>query len=247
MTGRIVITRPRDEAVGLAAELTARGYETLVEPMLEIVPLSAAIPDLGRYRALAFTSANGVRIFADRSAERLLPAYAVGMRTADSLRKAGFTDVRVASGDAEALAEFIRETLGGGGLLLHICGKNVARDMGMLLAPAIAVDSLALYEAVPADTFSKPLVDGLYACTIDSVLFFSVRTATTFGTLLRKFGLAEMITPISALCLSNQVAAEAEKLPWRKVLAATQPTPRSVIALLPLADGGRGRNAGHGR
>jgi len=238
MTRQVVITRPRDDAAGLAAELTARGYETLVEPMLDIVPLPAAIPDLSHYRALAFTSANGVRVFADRSADRSLPAYAVGMRTADSLRRAGFTDVRGAPGDAEALADFIGETLDRGPLL-HVCAKEVARDLDALLPPAIVVDSLALYEAVSAETFSQPLVDALYACTIDSVLFFSVRTAATFGTLATKLGLAEMTTTISALCLSKQVAAEAARLPWRTVMAAPEPTTQSLVALLP--------RAGHGR
>jgi hypothetical protein len=57
--------------------------------------------------------------------------------------------------------------------------------------------------------------------------------------LLRKLGLAEMITSIPALCLSEQVAAEAEKLPWHTVMAAPQPTTQSLIALLP--------RAGHGR
>src|SRR5271168_2475110 len=112
VTGKIVITRPRDEAVGLAAELTARGYDTLVEPMLEIVPLPAAIPDLRGYHALIFTSANGVSSFAGRSADRSLPAYAVGVRTADNRRAAGFTDVRGASGDVGLLAGFVSETLG---------------------------------------------------------------------------------------------------------------------------------------
>jgi uroporphyrinogen-III synthase len=237
MTGRIVLTRPRDEAEGLAAELTARGYDTLVEPMLDIVPLPTPLPDLGAYRALVFTSANGVRSFADRCADRALPAYAVGMRTADSLRKAGFTDVRGAWGDAGLLAEFIRETLGNEGPLLHPTAKDVARDMEALLAPAgIAVDSVALYEAVPATGFSKALVDALYACTIESVLFYSVRTAATFGTLLNELGLAQMISSISALCLSDQVAAEAGKLPWREVMTASEHSTRSMIALLPLAD-----------
>jgi len=238
MTGQVVITRPRDDAAGLAAELTARGYDTLIEPMLNIVPLPVAIPELGRYRALAFTSSNGVRVFADRSADRSLPAYAVGGRTADSLRKAGFTDVRGASGDAQGLAEFIGDTLGGGPLL-HVCAKEVARDLDGLLGSAITVDSLPLYEAVAAGTFSTPLVDSLYACTINCVLFFSVRTAATFGTLVRKTGLTEMISSISALCLSGQVAAEAEKLPWRTVMAAPEPTTQSLVALLP--------RAGHGR
>ena len=247
MTGRIVITRPRDEAEGLAEELIARGYDTLVEPMLEIAPLPAVIPDLGAYRALLFTSANGVRSFAERSDDRSLPAYAVGMRTADKLRKAGFTDVRGASGDAGLLAEFVRETLGNDGPVLHPAAKDVARDMEALLAPAgIAVDALALYEAIPAQKFSKALVDALYACTIDSVLFFSVRTAATFGTLLNKHGLAEMITSLSALCLSNQVAAEAGKLPWRNVMVASEHSTQSLIALLPRA-GASGRDSGHGR
>ena len=89
--------------------------------------------------------------------------------------------------------------------------------------------------------FSKALVDALYACTIDSVLFFSVRTAGTFGTLLNELGLAEMITSISALCLSDQVAAEAGKLPWRKVTAASEHCTQSLIALLPWAGGRHGR------
>jgi len=243
MTGCIVLTRPRDEAEGMAAELTARGYDTLVEPMLEIVDLATPIPDLDGYRALVFTSANGVRSFAARSAARSLPAYAVGMRTAEALRKAGFTDVRGAGGDAAVLAEFVGETLGNAGPVLHLAAKDVARDLEPLLAPAgIAVDAVALYEAVPTRDFSKALVDSLYACTIESVLFFSVRTAATFGTLAKKRGLAEMTSAISALCLSNQVAAEAGKLPWRAVMVAAEHSAQSLIALLPRADGaGRGR------
>ncbi len=151
----------RRGALGSRRFRLARGYDTLVEPMLDIVPLPAAIPDLGHYRALAFTSANGVRVFAERSADRSLPAYAVGTRTADSLRKAGFTDVRGAPGDAEALAEFIGETLGGGPLL-HVCAKEVARELDALLAPAIAVDRLVLYEAVAGRNF----LEGLGRCAV---------------------------------------------------------------------------------
>ena len=242
MTGLIVLTRPRDEAEGMAAELTARGYDTLVEPMLEIVQLPTPIPDLGAYRALVFTSANGVRSFAGRSPERSLPAYAVGMRTAETLRKAGFTDVRGAGGDAGLLAEFVSETLGNAGPVLHLAARDVARNLEPLLAPAgIAVDSVSLYEAVPIRDFSRALVDALYACTIESVLFFSVRTAATFGTLLQQRGLAEMITPISALCLSNQVADEAGKLLWRTVMVAAEHSAQSLIALLPRIGAGRGQ------
>jgi len=242
MAGQVVITRPRDEAIGLAAELNARGFDTLIEPMLEIVPVPAAIPALDAYHALAFTSANGVRAFTARSDIRSIPAYAVGTRTAESLRTAGFRDIRGASGDAGAMAGLIEETLEPSQPVLHISGVAVSRDLETLLAPAgFSVDRLTLYDAVPAAALSKNLVDALYACTIGKVLFFSVRTAATFGTLLREHGLADIITSSSALCLSNQVADEAKRLPWRQVLAAAQPTSQSLIALLPLADDPRGR------
>ncbi len=241
MTGLIVITRPRDEATGLAAELNARGFDTLVEPMLEIVPVPADIRALDSYRALVFSSANGVRSFAGRSDVRSMPAYAVGSRTAECLRMAGFADIRASSGDAEEMAGLIGATLEPKGRVLHMSGVAVARDLEILLEPSgIPVDRLTLYDAVPAAQFSQRLVDALYACTIGDVLFFSVRTAATFGTLLREHGLTDMINSISALCLSRQIADEATRLPWKRVVAAAQPTSQSLIALLSQADGRRG-------
>lgn len=234
MTGPVVITRPREEAVALAAELTARGYRTLVEPMLDIVPLPTPMPALSRYRALVFTSANGARIFAGKSEERAIPAYAVGAQTAETLRSAGFADIRDAAGDAKALAALIGRTLGNQGPLLHVSGKDVARDIGSLLAPTrIAVERLVAYEANPAVELSPALVSALYACTVIHVLFFSVRTASAFGTLIRKRGLTDMISASSALCLSSRVAAETGNLPWRTVKTASEPTSAALAALLP--------------
>ncbi len=233
MTGLVVITRPRDEADALAAQLNRLGYATLIEPMLGIVPLDVPIPALSPYRALVFTSANGVRAFAGKTAERILPAYAVGERTADALRSAGFLSIHVADGDAEALAALIAATLGSGGPMLHVTGKAVAQDLGALLKPSgIVVDRLTLYDAVPAQNLSGPLVEALYARTISCVLFFSVRTVRTFGTLLREHGLTDMITSSSALCLSAPIAAEAARLPWRQIETAVRPTADALLALI---------------
>jgi uroporphyrinogen-III synthase len=233
MTGLVVITRPRDEAVVLADELAARGYSTLIEPMLTIVPLSTPIPDLALYSALIFTSANGSRIFAARSSERSLPAYAVGSHTAQTLRDACFADVRDASGDARALVKLIAQS-SGGGPLLHVAGKDIARDMGKELKGAgITVDRLVVYEAVMANRPSPELTAALYACTISHVLFFSARTAASFGTLLAKRGFTHMVGQSSALCISSQVAAQAEQLPWGRVETASEPNAAALIALLP--------------
>ncbi|MDB5396571.1 MAG: hemD [Rhodospirillales bacterium] len=230
----VVITRPRDEAAALADELMKRGYRTLIEPMLDIAPLPIAIPPLAKYGALVFTSANGARIFAGRSDERSIPAYAVGGHTARILRDVGFVDVRDASGDAEALVTLIGRTLGNQRPLLHVSGQDVAREIGSLLAPArISVDRLIAYQAIPAAELSQALVAALYARTVRHVLFFSVRTARAFGTLLQKRGLTPMISSSSAVCLSSHVAAEAGKLPWGGVETASEPTAAALTALLP--------------
>jgi uroporphyrinogen-III synthase len=234
MTRLVVITRPRDQAEPIATELSARRYAVLVEPMLEIVPLKPALPQVGSCTALAFTSANGVHAFAELSPERALPAYAVGESTASALKTAGFRDIREASGDAAGVAALICSTLGNNGPVLHASGRAVARDLAALLEPAgIVVQRIALYDAAPAQSLSKDLVSALYARTIDSVLFFSARTARTFGTLVMKSGLGSMVSASTALCLSEAVAAEARALPWRAVAVAEQPTAGSLLSLLP--------------
>ena len=238
MTSLVVITRPQDEAEPLAAALQTKGYATLVEPMLRIVEIRTAIPDLKPYDALAFTSANGVRFFAARSDERGLPVFAVGDKTAESLRAAGFADVRVATGDAEALGELIRSFAPAVSRLLHVSGAATARDLTTLVDAGQSVDRLVLYGAIAVDDVTPDLVTALYACTVGHVLFFSPRTAMVFGTLVEKLGLTEMICSCSALCLSPQVAAKVADLPWADVKVAAKPTALSLLSLLPgFADG----------
>jgi uroporphyrinogen-III synthase len=243
MSGLVVLTRPRDQSEAIATVLEARGYGVLIEPMLDIVPVDAALPPLERYGALAFSSANAVAIFAERSAECGLAAYAVGARTAVALRDVGFQDVREAPGDAEALARLIADTYRHAKPILHLSGRAIARDLAVLLQPAgISVERIAIYDAQAAGALSKELVEALYACTVDSVLFFSARTAEIFGTLAVKSGLESLTGTVSAFCLSDSVAESARALIWRDIVVASRPTADAMLALLP----SRGQDMIHG-
>src|SRR5271167_3056166 len=70
---RIVITRTRHQAPGLAAQLEALGAATILIPTIEIVPpasfsaLDAALTCLRTYDWLLFTSANAVEAFHRRA------------------------------------------------------------------------------------------------------------------------------------------------------------------------------------
>jgi len=132
---RALITRPAEDTKEIADALRARGFEVVIEPMLEIVPLDAQAPDLRDVQALLFTSVNGVRALTRLAPRRDLPVFAVGDATAAAARAAGFGSVNSAAGDSSDLARLVRARLKPeAGALLHVAGSAVAGDLAGALA-----------------------------------------------------------------------------------------------------------------
>ncbi len=63
---RVVVTRAREQASELREKLEALGAEVIELPSIALEPVDFAMPDLGAYEWLVFTSANGVDAFFDR-------------------------------------------------------------------------------------------------------------------------------------------------------------------------------------
>lgn len=231
---RLLVTRPLDDAQELAATLTARGHEALVEPLLIVSPdLDAALP-LDGVQGLLFTSANGVRAFALRSQRRDLPAYAVGEATAAALRDVGFLRVDTASGDVAALARLVAlRCRPEDGSLLHIAGSVVAGDLaGVLGARGFTVRRAALYRAEPVSRLTDPVIDALRAGRLDGVLFFSPRTARAFVTLVAADELHTALRGVTAFALSDAVREALEPLVWRRIVVAAQPNEPALLAAI---------------
>jgi uroporphyrinogen-III synthase len=243
MTLRALVTRPEEDAAPLAAALAERGIDVTLEPLLAIRALPDAPIDLAGVQALLFTSANGVRSFAelaggrDLAGWRDLPAFAVGNATAAAAHSAGFTRVESAAGDVAALAKLAAERLDPkAGALFHAAGSAVAGDLaGLLEQSGFTLRREMLYEARPADQLSPATVTNLGNGWFDLVLFFSPRTAATFVALARAAGdgVVTGCGKAAALCLSPAVAVAAGELPWREVQAAARP---ELPALLDLVD-----------
>lgn len=236
---RVLLTRPRADSEPLAADLAARGIDSLVEPMLDIVFRAGAAPALDDVQALLFTSANGVRAFAAASGERGLTVFAVGDATARAAGEAGFTRIASAGGDVRDLAALVASRLRPeDGALLHVAGSKVAGDLaGTLRKAGFTVRRAMLYESRTARAFSPEATAALADGTIDAVLIFSPRTAHAFVSLARQAGLDRACRQITALCLSPAVAAAANGLSWRAVRVAAAPTRAALLDLLP-ADAG---------
>jgi uroporphyrinogen-III synthase len=231
---RVLITRPRGEAEGLETLLAGRGVEAMVEPLIAIHPMRTGPLPLDGLAALLFTSANGVEAFAAREARRDLPVFAVGARTAEAARQAGFARVESADGAVEDLARLVRARLTpAAGALLHPCGADRAGDLAGLLAPqGFEFRQAALYEAVAAPRFSGAAIAALRGGLLDAVLLFSPRTAATFVSLARKAGLASACARLDAICLSQAVADAASGVAWRALRVAPRPEQAALLELI---------------
>ncbi|MGQ9368733.1 uroporphyrinogen-III synthase [Azospirillum sp. ST 5-10] len=236
----LLITRPAEDAAPLVRRLAERGYDSAVEPMLDLVWHDGPEPGLDGVQALLFTSANGVRAFARRTTRRDRPVLAVGDATARVAAATGFRDVESAAGDVYALAGLAaRRCTPSAGPLLHVAGTAVAGDLaGMLAAEGFVVRRETLYEARPATALTAETVERLAEGRIAAVLIFSPRTARSFVSLLDGAALLDRCRTVDALCLSPAVAEAArtcdgQSVPWRHVRVAERPEQDSLLALLP--------------
>jgi uroporphyrinogen-III synthase len=225
---KIWITRAQPGAEVTAERVRALGHEAIVAPLLAVKPLADVEVDLGGVAALAFTSANGVRAFADLSGERNLRVFAVGAATANAARAAGFRLVLSADGDVEALAEGIAKRRGElRGAVLHSGAAEPAGDLvGALNALGVEARQLVLYETTPV---KLPAETAGQLVQADAVLLHSPKAAQVLAGVLK----AHPAPALRALGLSKAVV---KPLARAKVGAKAFPPMPLEAALLNLID-----------
>jgi uroporphyrinogen-III synthase len=225
---KIWITRAQPAADSTAERVRALGHDPLVAPLLTVRHLDVVDVDLEGVAALAFTSANGVRAFAEKSGERGLKVFAVGAATAQAARQAGFRAVLSTNGDVEALARGLvarRSELKGP--VLHASAAEPAGDLvGELAKHGIEARRLTLYETVPV-VLSEAQARSLLRA--DMVLLHSPRAARALAKLVR----AHPAPELRALGLSRAVLKPLARV---KLAAKACPPFPLEAALLQLID-----------
>jgi uroporphyrinogen-III synthase len=238
---RALVTRPREEALSLAAALAGRGIDAVIEPMMEVHYRTTAAPDLANVQAVLCTSANGVRALARITRERDRPLLAVGDATASRARDEGFTNVASAGGDIADLVRLaVMRLRPQGGRLLHIAGEVVAGDLsGALRAQGFSAERIVLYNARPVATLGQSAIGALSSGKIDFAVFFSPRTAVIFVKLTTGAGLAACCRTITALSISPAADAALTTLSWRDRYVAEKPSQAALLDQLDRILGGR--------
>ncbi|MBX2832159.1 MAG: uroporphyrinogen-III synthase [Rhodospirillales bacterium] len=231
----VLNTRPDTDSADLIAALDQRGYRHLSAPMLEITfPEPEKSLDTSPYQALIFTSANGVRAFARLSDDRSLPALCVGDATARICRELGFGHIHSANGDIHDLAALIREKIApASGPLFHPAARKTAGDLGqMLREDGYQIDRQTVYEARACSELPQDALNALIGHDVDTVLFFSPRTAETFVKIIHRYKLQGDLAGVSAICLSPAVQSAISDLTWHRTHVASQPTQEYLLSLL---------------
>jgi len=225
---RIVVTRPQADGERTATVLEALGHEVLVAPLMRIEPVAVALA--GTWSAIVITSANALQAAAAPELKSL-PVFAVGPRTAEVARQAGFAVVSAANGDTKDLVRLIAaRSAGAKAPLLYLAGEDRAGDLVAELATqGIRAQMKIVYRAV-AEPFPTVLAAALDAGDVDAVLHFSRRSAELFIQGAKASGVAGPAEDVRHLCLSSQVA---EPLAGAsRIAVAARPEEAALIALL---------------
>lgn len=234
---RILVTRPKADALRTAAALRARGHHAIVAPLLAIEFLSDAELAGAPWSAIVVTSANAApAIAAHRRHDELngIPVFAVGRHSAQAMRDAGFADVTSADGDVAALVRLIAARTRPGASLLYLAGAERSGDLaGALRGENLIVQAAVIYRAVVAENLPPQAVAEL-AIGVDGVLHYSRRSAEAYVSGARRAGLAKtaLADPVH-FCLSAGIAAPLLAAGATNIRVAAQPDEAALLALCP--------------
>jgi uroporphyrinogen III methyltransferase/synthase len=171
---RVVVTRARAQASGLAAALRGLGAMVVelpairIEPRLETEEVRRAVATIGEYALLCVTSPNGARLLFEALAAAAGPGEGQGRARLDARALAGVTVAAIGPGTARALvergivADIVPERFVAEGLIealgdFELAGARVllaraaeARDVlpEWLAEQGAVVDVVGLYETV---------------------------------------------------------------------------------------------------
>lgn len=231
MAQKIIITRPQADAEILAEEMSAAGFESVIEPMLIIESITIDLPTLSPFDGFVFTSANGVRSFSALSTVRDKPVFTVGEKTAYEAMQAGFDNVQSAGCDVSALAHYLE---GKKGLYAHFRGQDVTQSLVDLLegVETIEIKEFIVYQAVKESQISTKALKYMGNNEVSHVLFYSKRTAKTFVELLQNHECTSFVQGIKALCLADSMVECLSVLPWKEIQVAQHPDQESMLGLL---------------
>jgi uroporphyrinogen-III synthase len=232
---RVLVTRPEPGASYTARRLKAAGLDPIVLPLTETRAHPVGPADLQpAFDAVAVTSANAIRhapseliaVLADQR------CFAVGGKTAEAARAAGFSKVSEGPGDAVRLADQVISEVGQG-TIAYLCGRVRLPDFEYRLSTGgVTVIALETYDTIETTAASGTPTHALGSKPIDAVLLFSTRAAHALILLRAAPQWSRALQSADFFCLSPRIAASLEGIRPEKIHVAAEPTEDELLSLV---------------
>jgi len=254
---RVLVTRAREQAAGLCAELASRGAVPVFFPMIRVEPagdpelLKAALRDLDDYRWVLFTSANAAEAFARAAAAEGRPPAgprigAVGPGTADALSLHGLEvdcvpEEHTAAALAEAVCRRDPDGIAGARILLPRAEAGREEAAALLRGRGARVDEIVLYRTVASEISGQEVAR--LAPGVDAILFTSGSTVRAWCDHARRFpSLTDAARGAAIACIGPSTREIAADRGFVVAVTPAEHTTRGLVAALEsyFAAAGRG-------
>jgi uroporphyrinogen-III synthase len=236
MASRVLVTRPQPGADATARRLGEFGFAPLVLPLTEIRSLPIdPLPRGAAIDAIAVTSSNALRHAPPEliAAFRHKPCFAVGAETAAAARKAGFSKIRIGTGDAAGLARTILDAMGSRSRLLYLCGRvRMSGFEDRLREGGTTIDVAETYDAAEITYSPDVLLSSLGPAPVDAALLYSAKAAARLATLALQPKLRALFSGTAFFCLSERIGTALSGIPDRRILFAQTPDESALLAML---------------
>lgn len=227
----IIVTRAEPGASETVERLKALGRRPVLAPMLSLRELTdEPIPDSKDISGVVFTSANGVRTYAKRRADRRLPAWCVGPATAQAAREEGFEAVHESAGNAVDLAEFITTRMPAPDRpLLHVANAAAGGTLQKTLeSKGYRTVFSPIYEMLPAQSFPDAVSNLFNQDTQSIILAYSEKGAKAFAALIG----AQALNNCTGVAISDRASGPLEPLNLSAIYIADVPNEDGLFAAL---------------
>jgi len=228
----LLLTRPKTQSLALSRDIEDSFPDKarcIISPLMAITPIGD-LPDTSEFQAVLFTSANGVQAFTDLGGTTNT-CYCVGERTSQAARAAGMEAISANGAAAELITLVSKKLNPKDGPLLHIRGEHTAGGIvENLTAQGFTVDQAVLYRQQVCD-LTDVGQQALERGEVQGLPLYSPLTARRFAEVLAK-NQSWPTQNLTALCISENVAAELQKLTLGRVEIAAKPNGTEMLALI---------------
>ncbi|RJT39641.1 uroporphyrinogen-III synthase [Mesorhizobium waimense] len=232
---RVLVTRPEPGAARTMRRLRDMGFQPILLPLTDTVALPVEAGEIARdVAAVAVTSANAVRHAPEELIAMLaaLPCHAVGNRTAEAARKAGFLSVSEGPGDTAALADAIVAGYSAG-TIVYLTGRvRFPAFEERLTAAGVEVRAIETYDTLALDYSDTDLLGRLSRQPVEAVLLYSAKAAAVTQAVTRRPALRDLFEKTVFFALSGRIAATLENIVGARIRIAPEPHEEALLELL---------------